>query len=312
LRGSVYLNLFAYFIAVISFCISCGKKTEIQMIKLDHYPSASTIEYFDSKFFVMGDDATNLLILDSDLIVKDSIKLYTNTERRVPKPIKADIEAMTVTNDGKLLLVGSGSLAPFRNGGWIIDPSSRRTEPLIFDTLFQRLKKMGLEVLNVEGICSFRNSILITNRGNNAWRRNDLLLIDDQFWRSQVTSPISMIRLGGNNDSSFAGVSGVDYSRKTDRLFLSMSTENTSSSITDGAIGKSYLWIISNMSSKTGLRSIDADRVIDLEKTDPRFAGQKIESVCVINETKDCVYLALAADNDDGSSTIFKLAIPNN
>jgi len=51
------------------------------------------------------------------------------------------------------------------------------------------------------------------------------------------------------------------------------------------------------------------DEVIDLKSIDPRFTDQKIESACVTAETKDFIYLVLAADNDDGSSTLFKMKI---
>jgi hypothetical protein len=77
----------------------------------------------------------------------------------------------------------------------------------------------------------------------------------------------------------------------------------------DGAIGKSYLWIIKNISAKRKWKAINPDQVIDLGSIDPRFNGQKIESVCVMKETKDLFHLVLAADNDDGSSSLFKLII---
>lgn len=35
--------------------------------KLDHYSSASGIEYFRNHYYVIGDDANNLLILDGPL-----------------------------------------------------------------------------------------------------------------------------------------------------------------------------------------------------------------------------------------------------
>ena len=49
--------------------------------------------------------------------------------------------------------------------------------------------------------------------------------------------------------------------------------------------------------------------MIDLEFSDARFKGQKIESATVIGETGDLIHLAMVADNDDGSSTVFKMSI---
>ncbi|HMI79864.1 MAG TPA: hypothetical protein VK484_13790, partial [Ferruginibacter sp.] len=213
--------------------------------------------------------------------------------------------------NNELLLLGSGSLPPYRSGGWIIDPVTKRADSIRLDTIYERLKASGLEVLNIEGVCSIPGSVLMVNRGNNAWRRNDLIIVDEEFWKDQSLSPVSIIRLGANTDSIvFNGVSGLDYVVGTDQLLLTVSTENTSSNTGDGAIGKSYLWIVNNISSKKGMRTIDPDTIIDLEKLDKQFIGQKIESLCVTGETKTFLQLALTADNDDGSSTVFMIVIP--
>ena len=60
-------------------------------------------------------------------------------------------------------------------------------------------------------------------------------------------------------------------------LIMTVSTEDTKNNYDDGAIGKSYLWIINNISTKLNNKTIKRDRVIDLEYIDSRFKGQKIE-----------------------------------
>ena len=118
------------------------------------------------------------------------------------------------------------------------------------------------------------------------------------------------MKLGASTDTgSFSGVSGLDYSDRSDRLFLTVSTENTYSSFADGTIGKSYLWIIDNISSKRRLAAINPNRIIDLESIDKRFEGHKIESVCIFAETKRLYRLALVADDDTGTSILFTLTL---
>ena len=90
---------------------------------------------------------------------------------------------------------------------------------------------------------------------------------------------------------------------------MTVSTEDTRNSYEDGTIGKSYLWIINNISNKLDSKTLSPDKIIDLEKTDPHFKNQKIESATVISETNRLIKLVLVADNDDGSSTIFKMSI---
>ena len=300
-----------YIILLIIISISCGSNNMLkEMKKIGHYPSASGIEYFNNHFYVIGDDANELLILDSNLNTIDSIPLYSFAEKRIPKPVKADLEAITITKDNKLLLVGSGSLSPYRNIAWLIDPVTKQKDSIKLDTFYQRFKMNGIDEINIEGISAIPGSILLSNRGSKGYPKNHLIMTSDNFWEDQANAPISIILVGSNTDSTlFSGVSGFSYTKKSDRLVLTVSTEDTRNTMDDGAIGKSYLWIIENISAKKKWKAINPDHVIDLDNMDAKFKGQKIESVCVTKETKDFLHLVLAADNDDGSSSIFRLIV---
>lgn len=303
--------MFRYSTILIALLASCGSNNMLKEIKkLDHYPSASGIEYFNNQYYVIGDDANDLLVLDSNLHPTDSISLYSFAEKRIPKKIKADLEAITLTKDNKLLIVGSGSLSPYRNTAWLIDPATKQKDSIKLDTFYQRFKLNGIDEINIEGISAIPGSILLSNRGSKGYPRNHLILTSDNFWEDQANAPISIILVGSNTDSTlFSGVSGFAYTKKSDRLVLTVSTEDTRNTMDDGAIGKSYLWIIENISARKNWKAINPDQVIDLEAIDPKFKGQKIESVCVLKETKNFLHLVLAADNDDGSSSIFRLIV---
>lgn len=299
--------LFFSFIFFSSCDESPGKLEQVKTFS--NFPSASAIEYIGGKYYVMGDDSRYMLVLDEDLAIVDSISLYNFTETRMPKASKADIESITLSKE-KLLLLGSGSLTPYRNAGWLIDPVSKQKESIRLDTIYARLHKSGLKVINIEGGCSIPGRMLLANRGNYGWRNNYLVVLQDGFWKEQDSTAISLMRLGGNTDTvAFNGVSGLAYAKRSDRLLITVSTEQTSSSTADGAIGKSYLWIVNDISTKRNWKAVNPNRVIDLEALDQRFAGHKIESVCVRRETNNKLDLVLAADNDDGSSTIFMLQV---
>ena len=137
-----------------------------------------------------------------------------------------------------------------------------------------------------------------------------LIITKKDFWTNQANAPISLILLGTNTDSTvFNGVSGLAYSAKTDKLLITVSTEDTRNNIDDGTIGKSYLWIVDNISAKKKWKAINPNTIIDLEEVDSRFKGQKIESVCILQEDEKSFTLLLAADNDNGSSTLFTLSL---
>src|SRR5258705_11813598 len=117
------IKYLCFIISLLAIAISCKKEKKI-IVEVKHfdYPSASGIEFLDGKIYVIGDDANDLLVLDTGLNIIDSIPLYSFPEKRIAKAVKADLESITVIPGKKLLLLGSGSLPPYRNMAWIIDP----------------------------------------------------------------------------------------------------------------------------------------------------------------------------------------------
>lgn len=294
---------------------ACGNKNVVLTTSrhLPDYPSASGVAFLNHKIYVIGDDAQYVLILDSNLNSLDSITLTHYSGKKIPKNIKPDIESIAIVRDSgtqKLLMLGSGSLEPYRSIAWLIDPVTKKTDSIRLDMFYGRLKGEGLMELNIEGACSIPGAVVLSNRGHKGYPSNHLILTSHKWWQNQMQAPIRLIRMGTNTDSStFSGISGLAYAPKSDRLILTVSTEDTKSVYEDGAIGKSYLWIITNISSKRNWQAINPERIIDLDAVDPAFKGQKIESVTVVRETKKFLHLVLAADNDNGSSTLFTLLV---
>lgn len=301
------LCLFVTFIIL----ASCGNNHLLKEVKkINHYPSASGIEYFNKQFYVIGDDARDLLILDSNFVIKDSVHLYDAASSKISKSTKADLESITVLPNNKLLLLGSGSLSPYRTTGWIIDPVTKQKDSIRLDSFFLRLQHSGIKEINIEGATAISGCIVLANRGSKGYRKNQLIFTHEQFWNRQATCFIYPVLFGSNTDTTvFNGISGLAYSAKTDNLICTVSTEDTRNNVDDGAIGKSYLWIVNSISTKREWKAINPNKIIDLENIDQRFKGQKIESVCITKETKNFFHLVLAADNDNGSSTLFKLII---
>jgi len=282
--------------------------SDVQIKKLD-YPSASCIEYYDGKLYLAGDDATKLLVLDTNLNIVDSIPIISYPENRIPKDIKPDLEASALNGDN-LFLFGSGSLSPYRNFAWRYDLKTKDKDSINLEPLFRKIKRMGIEQINIEGACFVSGKLLLANRGNKSYPHNHLIIADENLLVNDSSFKIFVIPLAPQKDTaSFKGVSGLCYAKESDQLILTVSTENTRSSHEDGAIGKSYLWIINDISRKMIDRALGTKRVIDLEYIDPRFKGQKIEAATVLKETDKLIYLALVAENDDGKSIVFKISV---
>jgi hypothetical protein len=302
---------YVYISILIIHCIACNPNknvTDLQLKKLD-YPSASSIEYYDGKLYLMGDDATKLLVLDTNLNIIDSIPIISYPGNRIPKEIKPDLEASALNADN-LFLFGSGSLSPYRNFAWKLNLKTKDKDSINLEPLFIKAKDLGIEQINIEGACFALGKLLFVNRGNKGYPHNHLIITDEKFLNNDSSFQVFIIPFAPQkNIASFKGISGLCYARESDQLILTVSTEDTKNSFDDGSIGKSYLWIISKISTKIIDSALGTKRVIDLEYIDSRFKGQKIESATVIKETDKLIYLALVAENDDGSSTVFKMSI---
>jgi hypothetical protein len=125
------------------------------MTALNDYPSGSGIAYHDNRIYLMGDDASYMLIMDTAFHPVDSIPFFISTEKRIPKSIKADPEAATVIRINKvpmLMVVSSGSLSPYRNNCWIVNPRTNEKTEISLDTFYRRLEAAGIKDLNIEGL----------------------------------------------------------------------------------------------------------------------------------------------------------------
>jgi hypothetical protein len=301
-----------YLAQIVIFLVACnpGKYSETVRIKKLDYPSASAIEFYEGKLYLMGDDATKLLVLDTSLNVLDSIPLLSYPGKRIPKDIKPDLEASALNADN-LFLFGSGSLSPYRNSGWRFNLKTKDNDSINLEPLYLKAKSLGIEQINFEGACFVAGKLILVNRGNESYPHNHFVITNERFWDADSNLQMNVVTVNMDRDdnSPFKGISGLCYAKESDKLIMTVSTEDTKSSYEDGAIGKSYLWIINGISTKLNGKTIGRSRAIDLEYIDSRFKGQKIESATVIDETDELISIAMVADNDDGSSTVFKMSI---
>src|SRR5215217_1487157 len=98
--------------------VSTQNETAAQKIKLlkkthlANYPSASSLEFYKDKLYVIGDDAQSILILDKEHQFLDSILLFTSKDKRINPAIKADLESSTILSiNEKVYLVAFSSFS---------------------------------------------------------------------------------------------------------------------------------------------------------------------------------------------------------
>ncbi len=314
--GYLVKNFVALFITGAFLFASCkNNKPGIKLLKLKNtnYPSGSGLSFYNNKIYLIGDDAAQLWVMDTALNVTDSIQVHDSTGKRIPWKVKPDFEDMCLVQTGMehlFFIPGSGSGGAYRNNALILNAVNHQQKRYALDSFYARLKLFGIKDINVEGTASLPGNMLLSNRGNKGYQKNFLIFVDNNFWTKPGSCDFSIALAGTTKDTSaFNGISGLDYARKSDKLLLTVSTENTYSNFADGTIGKSYLWIINDISSKKNFSAINPNIIIDLEEADNRFKGHKIEAVTILQENKKNMTLLLVSDDDDGKSNLFKVIL---
>jgi hypothetical protein len=285
---------------------------------LDHkelktFPSGSGIEFFDDKVYLVGDDATNIIVKSKKWKMEKKIHLFDSPSERIPKLIKSDLEATTIVFEGKtpkLLMLGSGSRLAYRNKAILLDLNTSSTEEFDLEIFYNRLKEHGVYDLNIEGAAAIDDNVLLCNRGNKSNPSNCIILTSNGFWKNQAAAEILILRLEIEQpEGQFIGVSGLTYSEKNDWLLFTTSTEHTYNAIDDGEIGDSYLGIIENVTRKIGRKKMKINELINLPKADKIFKGHKIESLCIQRDKESNLKLHLISDNDLGHTALFKIRL---
>lgn len=284
---------------------SCRQQQDLQLLHslkgLD-FPSASATEFHNGKLYVFGDDAPYLLILNSDYQTIDTVFFWEKVDGRISKKTKHDIEAAMMEE-------GSASPLLFGIGSRSNDQRLRSFEFNINQRLFTEIeiikaatKFPGITATNIEGATMVGKKRLFANRANLGAPQNYLLMGE-----ASAVMTVKPIHLPKGN--TIAGISGLEYDELNDLLLFTASEEATASATADGAIGHSYLGWIENFSSRLNDEEFHPDGYRQLNEVDPALSHQKIESVCVEKATKKELVINLAADNDDGTSSFFKLQL---
>lgn len=281
---------------------------KIKLLKKTHlvdYPSASSLEFYKDKLYVIGDDAASIWILDKEHLLLDSIVLFPSRDKRIDKATKADLESSAImrrNNKDNLVLFSSFS-TDNRNKIIFIDLTGKNDLKQIETSL----DNPAVKELNIEGAAAINDKLLLSNRANTTHTNNSLIItaIDS----TGINKNYRTVTLILPHTKKIIGISGIAYLQEKDMLIFTASTEDTPNAYTDGTIGTSYIGYIKKISKKLSDSSIKADKLISISKYLSEKSAQKIESMIVEKIDGDKAIVHLAADNDNGESTLFKLRL---
>ncbi|WP_343307650.1 hypothetical protein AAHN97_11005 [Chitinophaga niabensis] len=278
-------------------------------VEFPDIPSASGIEYHNGLFYIAGDDASCIYSLDDDFALVSVTPIPGPDQYRIPKKEKRDWESLAIvgTEGSKaLLLLGSGSLSPQRDHAALWDFGQESPSILNLGPFYTQLRSHGLTELNIEAATAFGSGILLGNRGHKHHPYNTLIyspVVD--VWKSPTSTHCSELILP-EETTGFTGISGLAWWPERDWLFFTASSEDTANVYDDGEIGESRVGLIRNASMALLKDRVWPDEWVRLEGISPLFFKKKIESIC-LRESGNSPELILVADNDDGSSHLFRL-----
>ena len=266
------------------------------------YPSGSTICFMNDLFYIMGDDASEILILNDKLVEVERVPLFPKDENiRIPKATKADIEASVVIRQNGIdciLFLGSGSVSPHRDYAYLFEPESKNIRRIDFSDFYDQLRNQFAH-LNIEAATMLGKSLALGIRANRSNPDNYIALaipgkLSPEFQRKVLLKlPVE-----------HTGISGMDYDGERDILFITFSSENTSNSYDDGEIGESYLAIIQEAADQIQKSELYISSLTKLSDLGPEFKFQKVEAVSL---TRDNRQLLMVADNDQGNTNLFRI-----
>jgi hypothetical protein len=282
---------------------------------LQDIPSASGIELFNNRYYIIGDDSSWLHILDQNFNALENIALLKKeklSNTAIEKKHKPDFESMTFANiEGEevLFIFGSGSKPKKRDKLVAIFPAKQhKAQRFSLEELYNVLRKNTIgknHKLNIEAAAADNEKLYLFHRGNISGRNTVFAfplssfaayVLNDNAELPSYTVAEYALPVLDTIASGFSGASMLDKNR----ILFSASVENTANEIDDGSVLGSYIGIL-DLKSK----AMKCELLQEEQTTLPL----KIESVCLKHSNGNIHTLLAVTDSDGGASELLKLEL---
>lgn len=307
---------FAALTFMLTSCMGTSSTGELKIVDravLQDLPGASGIVWHNNRYWVAGDDARVLYLLDESFAVKDSLEIPEMRDipmvgGRVPKKMKSDWEALTVISGQEIICVASGSKSPQRDK--LLRITGRKTYRIEeysltdFFAYLRRSPELQSSELNLEAAALVGGDLYLFNRANNKvlW-----FSYKDFMLHLNSGAPVPKVHFAKIKtpmvDGHHAGVSGATFHPETGCMLMTCSVEDTGNAYDDGAILGSYLALVR-------LEDISNDEIAWMP-VGSEGEPLKVESVEVRKVSADGKQftLVMVVDNDNGRSEILSAVL---
>ncbi len=278
-------------------------------------PSASGIELYANKRYIIGDDSAWLFILDRDLNVLEKVALLKNeklSDEPIEKKHKPDFEAMTfakINGEDMLFIFGSGSKSKKRDKLIVVFPERQHNvKRFSLEDLYKTLRENEIgenHKLNIEAAAASNSTLYLFHRGNISGKNlvfsfplndfADYVLTESDCIPAYTVSSCILPSINGIA-SGFSGASLLDEKH----ILFSASVEDTENEIDDGMVLGSFIGILNPETNELSCELLK-------EGTEP--LSIKIESVCILQTLDKLHTLYAVSDSDGGASELLEIEL---
>lgn len=283
----------------------------LQRSILKEIPSASGLERWSDRYFIIGDNSPWLFETDTLGVTLVKHRIGSNEEPDViPKEQKHDFEAMcTLDWNGEqvLFLFGSGSKWPYRNKGIAFSVTQQKMLETYDLTAFyegiSEKAKIKQDEFNIEAATSLNGKLYLFNRGENKviiMKVKDFIAFlfgETKLPKMKVYS-LDLPEIEG----IVSGFSGAATDEKNGKILFTASVENTSDWVQDGEVLGSFIGIFDPEKLH---QHYTPHTALIADETGPLKV--KVESITLDESSDNKYHCALVTDSDGGASELVKI-----
>ncbi len=290
-------------ISAIGMILFIGCKAESSFIhtekrnRLKHISDASGIITDGKHYLIIGDNSPFLYQLDGAFKHLKKVRLVevvNESDDKLPKKTKPDLESMAVWNDS-ILILGSGSRKETRDVLYLFDHKNEIVSQYNIHELYDHFRKAFKEQeINIEGFVIDESFVFFLDRRSNSIIRTERKDLFDHIFRDADLPEISLFQYKlPAIDGISSGFSGATLSKDRNYLYFTSSVEKNGSH--DQKILGSFIGRIKMNNEVPG--------EVDFIHQFPESHGLlKIESIVLIAEGQKSVNLIVVTDSDGNGS----------
>ena len=307
---------FLFLLLAASSLFSCDQhpmwKTKIvERSILKEIPSASGLERWNDRYFIIGDNSPWLFETEitGTTLVKHRIGSLEEPDV-IPKEQKHDFEAMCMMQwkeEQVLFLFGSGSKWPYRNKGIAFSVTRQKLiETYDLTSFYEGISekaKINQDEFNLEAATTLNGKLYLFNRGE-----NKVIVFKEDDFVHYLSHPSDLPKMKvysldlPNIDGIVSGFSGATSDEKNGKILFTASVENTSDWVQDGEVLGSFVGIFDP--DKLHQHYTPHTSLIEDENGPLRI---KVESITLDDTASNEYHCALITDSDGGISELLKI-----